>query len=142
VQSTLAAAHGLEFTRPFHDKRVVELGLALPEAMQFGAGQDRYLARRALADILPASLLARRSGNDAEDPDFFRMATTSAPAALAEARELDRDGRLSRYVNFERLEAMIAGADAAHRPHHQRLMMANLTITLARFVAWFDRTNE
>jgi asparagine synthase (glutamine-hydrolysing) len=142
VQSTLAAAHGLEFTRPFHDKRVVELGLALPEAMQFGAGQDRYLARRALADILPATLLARRPGNDAEDPDFFRMATASAPVALAKARELDRDGRLSRYVNFERLEAMITGNDAARRPDHQRLLVANLTITLARFVAWFDRANE
>lgn len=142
VQSTLAAAHGLEFTRPFHDRRVVELGLALPEAMQFGDGQDRYLARRALADILPASLLTRGPGNDAEDPDHFRMASAAAPAALAEARRLDRDGRLSRYVDFDRLEAMIADADQAHRPDHHRLMMANLTITLARFVAWFDRDNE
>jgi len=142
AQSTLAAAHGLEFTRPFHDKRVVELGLALPETMQFGDGHDRYLARRALADILPASLLARPPGNDAEDPDHFRMARAGAPAALAEARRLDRDGRLSRYVDFDRLEAMIANANEAHRPDHQRLMVANLTITLARFVAWFDRTNE
>ncbi|MEO9131214.1 MAG: asparagine synthase-related protein [Sphingomonas sp.] len=142
VQSTLAAAHGLEFTRPFHDKRVVELGLALPEAVQFGNGQDRYLARRALADILPTSLLERRPGNDAEDPDLFRMARTSAPTALAEARRSDREGRLSRYVDFERLEAMIADADETHRPDHHRLMVANLTITLARFVAWFDRTNE
>ncbi|MEP7008183.1 MAG: asparagine synthetase B family protein, partial [Sphingomonas bacterium] len=143
AQSTLAAVHGLEFTRPFHDKRVVELGLALPEEVQFGNGHDRYLARRALAEILPASLLARPPGNDAEDPDFFRMANASAPGALAEARELDRDGRLSRYVDFGRLEAMIAGArDGGHRPDHQRLMMANLTITLARFVAWFDRNNE
>jgi asparagine synthase (glutamine-hydrolysing) len=142
VQSTLAAAHGLEFTRPFHDKRVVELGLALPEAMQFGAGHDRYLARRALADILPASLLARGPGNDAEDPDFFPMAGANAPAALADARKLDRDGKLSRYVSFDKLEAMIADADDTRRPDHQRLMVANLTITLARFVAWFDRTNE
>lgn len=141
AQSALAAAHGLEFTRPFHDKRIVELGLALPEAMQFGAGHDRYLARRALADILPASLLARGPGNDAEDPDFFRMASASAPAALADARKLDRDGKLSRYVSFDKLEAMIADADDARRPDHQRLMVANLTITLARFIAWFDRTN-
>jgi asparagine synthase (glutamine-hydrolysing) len=142
AQSALAAAHGLEFTRPFHDKRVVELGLALPEAVQFGKGHDRYLARRALADILPASLLVRRPGNDAEDPDLFRMASASAPAALAEARGLDRDGRLSRYVDFERLEAMIADPDETHRPDHHRLMVANLTIALARFVAWFDRNNE
>jgi asparagine synthase (glutamine-hydrolysing) len=142
AQSTLAATHGLEFTRPFHDKRVVELGLALPESVQFGDGHDRYLARRALRDILPASLLARAPGNDTEDPDFFHMASVGAPAALAEARELDRDGKLSRYVDFDRLESMITRADEARRPDHQRLMVANLTITLARFVAWFDRNNE
>ncbi|GAA0328272.1 asparagine synthase-related protein [Sphingomonas oligophenolica] len=142
VQQTLAAAHGLEFTRPFHDKRVVELGLALPESVQFRDGLERYLARHALADILPEQLLARGPGNDAEDPDLFRMAKSSAPAALAEAKRLDRDGRLSRYVDLDRLEAMIANADEASRPDHHRLMVANLTITLARFVAWFDRAND
>jgi hypothetical protein len=49
---------------------------------------------------------------------------------------------VSRYVDLDRLEAMIAGADESHRPDHHRLMVANLTITLARFVAWFDRANE
>ena len=142
VHQTLAAAHGLEFTRPFHDKRVVEFGLALPESVQFRNGLERHLARHALADILPAQLLARPPGNDAEDPDLFRMAKSSAPAALAEARRLDRDGRLSRYIDLDRLEATIAGADESRRPDHHRLMVANLTITMARFVAWFDRANE
>jgi len=142
IQSTLASAHGLVFTRPFHDKRVVELGLALPLSMQFGDGLHRFLARRALADVLPASLLARVAGNDAEEPDRFRMARQSAPAALAEARQLDRNGRLSRMVDLDRLEAMIADADEAHRPDHHRLMVAHLTVSLARFVAWFERGNE
>ncbi len=48
-----AAANGLEFTQPFHDKRVVELALAIPEALQMRNGRDRDLARRALADIYP-----------------------------------------------------------------------------------------
>ena len=142
IQQTLAAAHGLEFTRPFHDKRVVELGLALPASVQFRDGRERYLARRALGDLLPAALLARAPGNHAEDPDLFRMAKNSAPAALAEARRLDRDGRLSRYVDLDRLETMIGDADETRRPDQYRLMVANLTITLARFVAWFDRANE
>jgi len=142
IQSALASAHGLVFTRPFHDKRVVEFGLALPPSVQFGDGLDRYLARRARADVLPATLLARVAGNDAEDPDMFRMAKDSAPAALAEARALDRNGRLSRMIDFDRLEAMIAEADEANAADHHRLMVASLTITLARFVAWFDRGNE
>lgn len=141
AQATLAAAQGLEFTRPFHDRRVVELGLALPESVQFRDGLERYLARQALADILPARLRERGPGNDAEDPDLFRMATRNAPAALAEAKRLDRNGRLSHYVDLDRLEAMLANVDETRRSDHHRLATANLAITLSRFVAWFDRGN-
>jgi asparagine synthase (glutamine-hydrolysing) len=141
VQPPLAAAQGLQFTRPFHDKRIVELGLAIPEDFQFRNGLERYLARTALRDLLPGRLLARGPGNDAEEPDMFRMARAATPAALAETRALDRDGRLSRYVDFDKLEAMISTANEARRPDHRRLAIANTVITVARFIAWFDRTN-
>ncbi|MBO9499209.1 MAG: hypothetical protein J7483_07110 [Novosphingobium sp.] len=142
VHAALAAAQGLEFTRPFHDKRVVELGLAIPESLQFRDGRERYLARTALGDLLPDRLLRRGPGNDAENPDMFRMARATAPAVLAEARALDRGGRLSRYVDFDKLEAMIADPDETKRPHHHRLALANATIHMARFIAWFDRSND
>jgi asparagine synthase (glutamine-hydrolysing) len=140
-QTALAASCGLDFTRPFHDKRVVELGLAIPEGLQFKNGLERHLARTALAGVLPPLVLARRDGNDAEEPDMFRMAVAGAPAALSEARALDRGGRLSRYIDFDKLETMIADADERHRPDHHRLAVANFTIAVAHFLAWFDRGN-
>jgi asparagine synthase (glutamine-hydrolysing) len=142
LQPALAAAHGLEFTRPFYDKRVVELGLAIPEALQFRNGLERHLARQALHDLLPTQLLARGPGNDAENPDMFRLARVTAASALAETRELDRGGRLSRYIDFDKLERMIANVDETKRGHHQRLAVAHATIGLARFIAWFDRAND
>jgi asparagine synthase (glutamine-hydrolysing) len=140
-QPAIAAAHGLAFTRPFHDKRIVELGLAIPEALQFRNGLERYLARTVFRDKLPAQLRARASGNDAEEPDMFRMARAGAPTALAAALAQDRGGRLSRHIDFEKLQAMIADPDETKRPDHHRLAIANVTITLARFIAWFDRSN-
>jgi asparagine synthase (glutamine-hydrolysing) len=142
VQRILANAHGLEFSRPFHDKRVVELGLAIPESLQFRDGLERYLARRAFADRLPASLLAHTLGNSLEDPDKFRMSKASAPAALAEARGLDRDGRLSRYLDFNALDAIVAKADPQQRKDHVDLQHATIKIAAARFIAWFDRSND
>src|SRR6202041_1671918 len=56
---TFSARHGLEFTQPFHDKRVVELALAIPEDLYFRNGRHRYLARTALADVLPAEFQTR-----------------------------------------------------------------------------------
>jgi asparagine synthase (glutamine-hydrolysing) len=140
-QAALAASLGLEITRPFHDKRVVELALAIPEALQLKHGLERYLARSVLGDRLPRRLLDRPPGNDAEDPDLFRAAREGAPAALAEARALDRGGRLSRYVDFDRVEATIAQADESRLADHARLHVAARAIVLARFIAWFDRSN-
>ncbi|MFA6116969.1 MAG: asparagine synthase-related protein [Sphingomonas sp.] len=139
---TLAAAHGMDFSRPFHDRRVVELGLAIPESLEFRGGLERHLARHVFADILPARLLARGPGNDAEEPDMFRMAREGAPAALAEARRLDRDGRLSRYLDLDRIEKMVAEADEARKPGHAAIYTAARTIALARFIAWFDASNR
>ncbi len=142
LHATLAAAEGLELSRPFHDKRIVELGLAIPEALDFGNGLERYLARQAFADILPEPLVKRRPGNDAEQPDMFRMVKEGAPAALAEARLLDRGGRLSRYLDLDRIESMIADADERKRADHATIYVAARLTTLARFISWFDSSND
>lgn len=141
-QATLAAAQGLEFTRPFHDKRVVELALAIPESLQFKHGVERCLARSALGDRLPRHLLDRPPGNDAEDPDLFRAARDGASVALAEARALDHDGRLSRYIDFDSIEMTISAADEGRLADHARLYVAARAIVLARFIAWFDSSNR
>jgi len=141
-QATLAAAHGMDLSRPFHDRRVVELGLAIPESLEFRNGLERYLARRAFADILPAELLRRGPGNDAEDPDMFRMAKQGAPDALVEARLLDRDGRLSRYVDLDMVQRTLAEAKETRKPDHAAIYTAARSLALARFIAWFDRGNR
>lgn len=141
AQRILANAHELEFSRPFHDKRVVELGLAIPERLQFRDGLERYLARNTFADRLPASLLSHTLGNSLEDPDKFRMGKVSAPAALAEARALDRDGRLSDYLDFDTLGAIVAEVDPKQRKDHFALQYATIKIATARFIAWFDQSN-
>lgn len=139
---TLAATYGLELARPFHDRRIVEFALAIPEALQFRNGLERHLARTVFADRLPASLLARGPGNDAEEPDLFRTASEGAAAALAEMRAMDRHGRLSRYVEFAKIDTMIRSLDETRLGDHRRLIVATLAITTARFVAWFDGTNR
>ncbi|NIJ33722.1 asparagine synthase-related protein [Sphingomonas oligoaromativorans] len=141
VQSLLAAARGLDFSRPYHDKRVVEFALALPEALHFRNGLERYLAREAFRDCLPERLLASGPGNDSLDPDMYRMAMASAPDALAEARSLDRGGRLSRYLDFGTLEKMLAGTREEKMRDHARLSFAIRALICARFVAWFEASN-
>ena len=65
-----AAYHGLDLTRPFHDKRVVELALAIPEELYVKNGRNRYLACMALKDIYPPEYQTRWRKNDDEIPGF------------------------------------------------------------------------
>ncbi len=139
---TQAASQGLELTRPYHDRRLIEFALAIPESLQFRHGLERYLARTVFADRFPPSLLVRGPGNDAEEPDLFRVAAAAAPAAVAALRGMDRDGRISRYVDLDKVQAMVANLDEARFADHRRAIVASLAISTARFIAWFEGSNR
>jgi asparagine synthase (glutamine-hydrolysing) len=140
--NALAAAHELDFTRPFHDRRVVELGLAIPQDLQLRDGRERWLARTAFAGRLPRRLLESGPGNDQEQPDMFRMVAESAPAALARAREADRGGQISRYVDLDRVAAALDSAREARLSEQGAAHVAANALAAAHFIAWFERANS
>jgi len=139
---TLTGMHGMDFAQPFHDRRVIEFGLALPDRLLVGNGLDRLMARTVLRDVLPVALLERGWGNDQEDPDKYRMIMENAPASLAECRARDNDGALSRYVDLDRVEEMIGSADETNRRDHFQVALAARTLTFAQFVTWFEGGNS
>jgi asparagine synthase (glutamine-hydrolysing) len=143
LQRTLAAAHALEFSRPFHDRRVVELALAIPEHFEFRNGHLRGFAREAFGDRLPPELLAHGPTNLPEDPERFAAAIESLPAALADARaQKDAAGSAFRYIDLDRVERLAADPEEADFADHRRLSVATKALVLARFIAWFDRSNR
>ena len=138
-----AGVADLDLTRPFHDKRIVELALAIPDSLRFRDGRERWLARTAFADVMPSSLIDRLPGNDREQPDLIRMNVQSAATMLATVRNLtDRDA-VTRYIDLDALETMISGEISEKRMSDRiRLNFAMQTLTTARFLAWLDRSNQ
>lgn len=136
-----ALRKGMDFTRPFHDKRVVELALALPDSIVFNQGRERYLPRTALADLLPDRLRRSMAANTTFDPDPSAILRGEAQAALAELRELDHDGRISRYIDLAKIEAAITDVDVSSRRHLSRATIALNGLVLGRYLAWSDRRN-
>ncbi|MPR35169.1 asparagine synthase-related protein [Salmonirosea aquatica] len=51
--------YGHRYAHPFFDEQLIELSLAIPESVKFGAGKGRDTIRRALRDILPPEVLNR-----------------------------------------------------------------------------------
>ncbi|PEQ10233.1 hypothetical protein B2G71_23455 [Novosphingobium sp. PC22D] len=138
--SRRAAAAGLDFTRPFLDPRVVEFALAIPEAYQFRDGRERYLSRKAFADILPEKLISRRPGNDQEEPDLFRMAS-SAPTVLCDLAATNGGGSAARYIDFDKLAKALDDLDETSIEDHRRLLLAARALIVARFVNWAEQDN-
>ncbi len=136
-----AAMHGLILTQPFHDKRVIELGLAVPEDLYVKNGRNRYLACQALADLYPPEFQTRGRGNDRPEPEFHHRLRAHGPALAAEAESLAADPVLSTYVDFAALKERLTAQGTDKRSVTKRRMALEALI-VARYVAWFRGANQ
>ena len=143
LAGTYSAQHGLEFTQPFHDKRVVELALAIPEDLYFRGGRARYLARRALADVLPAEFQTRSWRNIARIPDLLEMAERQESRMLAEIDRLQTIPKLARYFDFARMRRMVSHPQAAQRNPWAagRVRRGMRALIWALYLEWFLQDN-
>jgi asparagine synthase (glutamine-hydrolysing) len=138
-----AAVHGLEFTQPFHDKRVVEFGLAIPEELYVKNGKTRYLARAALEDLYPPEYQNRPPGNDDLGPDFLTMAKRIEPRVLAEIDRMEKAGKQSQYFDFPRMRAMLTRRTIEQHAsgNEYDTQQAMLAFLAARYIEWFRGDN-
>jgi asparagine synthase (glutamine-hydrolysing) len=138
-----AAARGMELTQPYHDKRVIEFALAIPERLVFRGGRDRWLARQALADVLPPEYQTRGNINDDAVPDFCEMIARAEPRILADIERMEKDARLRRYFDFARMKRMIGGKDGWRGGRsEQAIQRAARAFQHARQIEWLLRDNR
>jgi asparagine synthase (glutamine-hydrolysing) len=138
-----AAAHGLQFTRPFHDKRVVEFALAIPDELAYRNGRERFLALEALGDLYPPEIRERPPGNDDEVPDFLAMAKRAEPRILADVERMEKAGRLPQYFDFALIKKMLRRrrVDEHASGWEQDTLAAVRAYFMARYIEWFNRDN-
>jgi len=142
--ASLAATHRLELTRPFHDKRVVELALAIPEDLYVKNGRSRYLACAALRDIYPREFQSRSRLNDHAAPDFQRIVKSLEPQLLAELSRMEQSRELASYFDFAKIRGLLAarGADDHNSGWEQDTQMAISGFLAARYIEWFHGWNR
>lgn len=141
--SISSAAHGMEFTQPFHDKRVVELGLAIPEELWMKHGRERHLARTTLKDLLPPPFQTRPPGTEDLQPDFLAMAKRIEPRVLAEIDRMEQAGKLTRIFDFAKMRSLLT-----RRQLHEHRSGAEFDVrqgmrafVMARYIEWFTGGN-
>jgi asparagine synthase (glutamine-hydrolysing) len=138
-----AAAHGLDLTRPFHDKRVLEFGLAIPEDLYVKNGLNRYLARLALTDVYPREFQTRGRRNEGVLSDDLAILNMATPELLAEADRLANNPKLSGYFDFERVQRLLSLPGPNRRGPTTGIKFAAMNAVLtARFIDWFSPSNS
>jgi asparagine synthase (glutamine-hydrolysing) len=60
VEDRMTSACGVESRVPLLDRRVVELVAAMPPGLKFRGAEMKYILKRAVGDLLPPAILARR----------------------------------------------------------------------------------
>ena len=102
-----ANVHGLEIRDPTADRRLIDLCLAIPGHQYLRNGQDRWLLRRLVSNILPEEILATR-GKGLQAADWYE----GMGDALAEMRDslaqMLANGQVGHYLDLENLEHLLA----------------------------------
>lgn len=135
-----AAAFGLELTRPMLDKRLIELGLAIPPEMQVVNGRNRAMALKAIGDILPPEFRTRRRGQEYLDATFSDRQRALLPHIRDQLGLMRDHPVLRRYLDLDRMERDVALA-IDHPDNVPDIKFLVHSFLIARYVAWFNRLN-
>jgi asparagine synthase (glutamine-hydrolysing) len=60
VEDRVSMAHSLESRVPLLDRRLADLVTSMPPSMKFKGAEMKYVLKRAVGDIIPAAILARK----------------------------------------------------------------------------------
>lgn len=108
------AAHGVRYTYPLLDRRVLELALSLPPAETLHNGQVRYPYRMALAGILPDEIRLRPG--KAEPAQMQRLVQQSSSMWQLLASTPQRLDDLTQAANMDWVDVRRLRADVLHTP--------------------------
>jgi asparagine synthase (glutamine-hydrolysing) len=102
----ISMAHGIEVRMPFMDWRLVTHTMALPEASKSSNGYTKWVARKAMVDLMPESIRMgrRKVGFNSPMPEWLNGPLAGWTAALLQQKvaafsELVDEARLSNAVN-------------------------------------------
>ena len=142
--SEIASLRGTQATSPFHDKRVVELALAIPPELYVRNGYNRHLARVALRDLYPPEFQTRGRNNDDQIPDIQWRVKSIEPRLLAEIARMERSEHLRRYIDFARVRELLAARSTENHDSgwEQEPLVVLRAVTIARYLERVTRRNS
>lgn len=130
---------------PYADRALVEFALAIPEDQYWRAGESRRLARRVLADRVPAEILAQK-GKGRQSPEWYFVASRRREEMAEAIERLSRSRLASRVLDIPRMRGLLDSwpKDAESARNHETLHGHALhrAISMGGFLRWHEGGNE
>lgn len=104
----VGARHGIAFSCPLLDRRIIDFALSLPVERFVEGGHARQPFRNAMAGILPDTVRLRR-GKFAIHPDLPLVLAESKAALLVRLQQLRPHSELHGLFNLDAIAAALAG---------------------------------
>jgi asparagine synthase (glutamine-hydrolysing) len=142
---TIRAYYGFEMRDPFADPDLAAFCLAIPREQYLHGGVERSLARRALADRLPAQLIAER-GYGRQNPEWFARISAQRESFAAEIERLANTPLAAEMLDLSRLKRLIddwpEDAAAAEARRFEYAQMLPRAVQTGRFIRWSEGGNR
>jgi len=142
MEDRAAHAAGIDQRCPFYDRRVAELGLALPSSERGRGGRLKLLVRRALRDYLPPAVAARTDKAEFSSTYVETLEALGGRHAFARLKTEEAgwvDGSAARKM-YDRMIALYSRGDAAYIPLTGPLWAIVAVETWLQFVNLSART--
>ncbi|MES2044133.1 MAG: asparagine synthase-related protein [Pseudomonadota bacterium] len=129
---------------PFADWRLVEFTLGLPDEQYSRGGEQRWLARRVLADRLPP-IITSETRRGLQCPEWYDVVSARRDDMVAAVERIERSPLASGVVDVPRMKALLADwpADAEAAKGHKQVLGHALQrgIALGGFLRWYEGGN-
>jgi asparagine synthase (glutamine-hydrolysing) len=142
------AGFALDIRDPTIDRRVMEFCLAIPDDQYVRGGNQRFLIRRAMAGMLPPSVLLNRQ-RGLQASDLGVRLRQNAPQIQAALQRIETQSRLARDIlDLQKMGNVLASLEQGVNPTHSqrahtmllRGLMTGLFLHGFELRGWHDGT--
>jgi asparagine synthase (glutamine-hydrolysing) len=145
INSACEALYATDIRDPTADTRIAEFCLSLPEEQYRRGGVSRWLIRRAMADRLPAEVLASpRRGIDTAD--WFERLSGARTQVFDTLHLLEQSQTASTVLDLSRMRRLAEQMDQPASDPVQRLkdyrQVLERGLMMGRFLRWFEGSRD
>ena len=139
------AAAGLETRDPTCDVRLVEFCLSIPDDQYLRGGQDRWLLRRMMRDILPPEILDQRT-RGLQSADWYERTAAALPRIREELDRMISHGGVGEYLDLKSMKDSLdewptSGWHSRKAEHSYRLKLLR-GLSVGMFIRYVEDNNS